>query len=140
MAAAVPDLLAAHAFDRLEAFRLMFVIYAIVGLVVWGLYRPLPKPSARTTAAPSAALGPSRGIVVRWQASFRSTLSRAELMVQSLLALWLYKRFDVSLITAGTFFLGRPVNGRIASCGRLGSNRIGLLNTMVFTHIPSSLA
>jgi len=62
-------------------------------------------------------------------------------VVQSLLALWLFQRFHLSLAAAGVFFfcasllaaLSYPVAARL-------SRRFGLVNTMVFTHIPSSIA
>jgi MFS family permease len=61
--------------------------------------------------------------------------------VQSLLALWLFQRFDVSLAAAGAFFFWA---GLLTATSQLVApwvaSRIGLLNTMVFTHIPSSLA
>ncbi len=61
-------------------------------------------------------------------------------VVQSLLALWLFKKFELSVAAASVFFFwagvlsafSYPVAARIAS-------RVGLVNTMVFTHIPSSL-
>jgi hypothetical protein len=63
------------------------------------------------------------------------------LLVQSLLALWLFKRFDLSLTTAAAFFFW---TGLMTAISQLAApwlaRRIGLLITMVFTHIPSSLA
>jgi MFS family permease len=61
-------------------------------------------------------------------------------VVQSLLALWLFERFNLSLSAAGVFFFGSntlsafsyPVAAWLA-------RRLGLINTMVFTHIPSSI-
>jgi predicted MFS family arabinose efflux permease len=61
-------------------------------------------------------------------------------VVQSLLALWLFERFELSVATASVFFFwsgvlsafSYPVAARLAT-------RIGLVNTMVFTHIPSSV-
>ena len=63
------------------------------------------------------------------------------LVVQSLLALWLFQRFGLSLAAAGTFFFW---SGLLTALSQLAApwlaRRIGLLNTMVFTHIPSSMA
>jgi MFS family permease len=60
--------------------------------------------------------------------------------VQSLLALWLFERFDLSLSAASLFFFW---SGMLAAfsfpVAAWLSRRIGLVNTMVFTHIPSSL-
>src|SRR5262245_28287896 len=60
--------------------------------------------------------------------------------VQSLLALWLFERFDLSLAAASAFFFWSNVLTAFSYpvAARLGK-RFGLVNTMVFTHIPSSL-
>jgi hypothetical protein len=141
LVAAVPDFLVAHGHDRLAAFRVLFVCYGGVGLVLWLLYRQLPGPSAPVTETAPSSLGPSRGIVVRLAALFSIDAFAGGLVVQSLLALWLYQRFDVSLAAAGTFFFWA---GLLTAASQLAApwvaSRIGLLNTMVFTHIPSSLA
>ena len=61
-------------------------------------------------------------------------------MVNSLLALWLFERFGLSLAAAGAFFFW---TGLLSAGSQLAApalaRRIGLVNTMVFTHIPSSL-
>ena len=62
------------------------------------------------------------------------------LVVNSLLALWLFERFGrFADIRRGLLFLGRPAGCVFATGGALDGRRIGLLNTMVFTHIPASL-
>ena len=60
--------------------------------------------------------------------------------MQSLLALWLFERFDLSLTAASGFFFWSNVLSAFSYpvAARLG-NRFGLVNTMVFTHIPSSI-
>ena len=60
--------------------------------------------------------------------------------VQSLLALWLFERFDLSLAEAGLFFFWSGVLSAFSfPVAAWLATRIGLVNTMVFTHIPSSL-
>jgi predicted MFS family arabinose efflux permease len=60
--------------------------------------------------------------------------------VQSLLALWLFERFDLSLAAAGLFFFWSGVLTAFSyPVAAWLSKRIGLINTMVFTHIPSSI-
>jgi MFS family permease len=88
----------------------------------------------------SAPLGPSRGIVYKLAALFSLDAFAGGFVVQSLLALWLFERYDLSLSAASLFFFwattlsafSYPVAAWLAK-------RIGLVNTMVFTHIPSSL-
>lgn len=141
LATGFPDLLTEGGVDRLFSFRLMFVIYAIVGLIVWTLYGRLPRPDRQSPATAPAALGASRGAVVRLAGLFSIDAFAGGLVVQSLLALWLYQKFDLSLTAAGTFFFWA---GLLTASSQLAApwvaKRVGLLNTMVYTHIPSSLA
>jgi predicted MFS family arabinose efflux permease len=85
-------------------------------------------------------LGPSRGIVWRLAGLFSVDSFAGGLVLNSLLALWLFQRFGVSLAEAGAFFF---CTGLLAAVSQLAApllaRRIGLINTMVFTHIPSSL-
>ncbi len=150
LAAAAPDLLARAGIDGLAVLRGTFVAYGLLGLVLWNLYRRLPRGGgggASAGAGPDAGgeapapLGPSRRTVVRLAALFSVDAFAGGLVVQSLLALWLFLRFDLSLASAGTFFFGAGV---LTAASQLAApwvaRRIGLLNTMVYTHIPSSLA
>ena len=60
--------------------------------------------------------------------------------VQSLLALWLFQRFDMSLAAASLFFFWSSVLTAFSyPVAAWLARHIGLVNTMVFTHIPSSL-
>ncbi len=117
----------------------MFVLYAAVGLGVWLLYLGLPDPKSgeQKSAAP---LGPSRGIVWRLAALFGIDSFAGGLVLNSLLALWLFERFGMSLGAAGAFFFW---TGLLSAASQLAAGplarRIGMVNTMVFTHIPSSL-
>ncbi len=139
LAAAAPDLLAAQGMGRLAAFHTMFYLYAGLGLVAAVLYRRLPHAQAeeRSTSTP---LGPSRRRVYKLAALFSLDAFAGGLVVQSLLALWLFERFELSLSAASLFFFwtsvltafSYPVAARLA-------RHIGLINTMVFTHIPSSV-
>jgi len=139
LAAAFPDVLTHQGIGRIDAFRLMFYTYAVLGLASAVLYRRLPH--ARM-AEPShqAPLGPSRHIVYRLAALFSLDAFAGGFVVQSLLVLWLFERFDLSVSAASVFFFwtgilsasSYPIAARLAT-------RFGLVNTMVFTHIPSNL-
>ena len=104
LAAAVPDGLVERGFDLLDALRLMFLFYAAVGLAVWLLYLQLPEAPAHERSSPPAPLGPSRGIVVKLAGLFSVDAFAGGLVVNSLMALWLFERFGLSLAAAGTFF------------------------------------
>lgn len=139
--AAVPDwLVAGFGLDRLNALRSLFAVYALAGTAVWWLYRHLPQPPLHELPAPPAPLGPSRGVVTRLAALFSIDAFAGGLAVNSLLALWLFERFGLSLAAAGAFFFWA---GLLTAASQLAApwvaRRIGLINTMVFTHIPASV-
>lgn len=140
LAAALPDWFAGFGVDRLAALRGMFVAYGLAGLVVWLLYRRLPEAPLHERPAPPSPLKESRGIVVRLAALFSLDAFAGGLVLNSLLALWLFQRFGVSVATAGAFFFWA---GLLSAFSQLAAprvaKRIGLINTMVFTHIPASL-
>jgi MFS family permease len=139
LAAAAPDMLARLAIDRLEAFRLMFYVYAALGALCVVLYRRLPHARAAAPIA-HAPLGPSRGIVYKLAALFSLDAFAGGFAVQSLIALWLFERFDLSLSAAGVFFFWTGTLSAFSyPVAAWLSGRIGLVNTMVFTHIPSSV-
>jgi MFS family permease len=140
LATALPEVLASRdAMPMLDALRLMFVVYAVIGLAVWVLYLRMPDPHAEVKKA-ATPLGPSRGIVWRLAGLFSLDSFAGGLTLNSLLALWLFERFGMSLTAAGAFFFW---TGLLAAVSQLAApilaRRIGLINTMVFTHIPSSL-
>lgn len=140
LAAALPQWLTAHAaLSMLDALRAMFVLYAAIGLVVWALYRRLPRLPVATGAVPGR-LGTSRAIVWKLAGLFSVDAFAGALVLNAMLALWLFERFGLSLAAAGAFFFW---SGLLSAASQLVAphlaNRIGLLNTMVFTHIPSSL-
>jgi MFS family permease len=137
LASGLPDALVAHAgVPRIEALRAMFLAYAAVGLAVAFVYR---RDRTDPAAAPAAPLGPSKPVVVRLAMLFSVDAFAGGMVVNSLLALWLLQKFGLSLAEAGTFFFG---SGLLAATSQLAAvrlaRRIGLLNTMVFTHIPAS--
>lgn len=138
LAAGVPDLLVSQfGMTKLAALAAMFVLYASTGVAVAFVYRG-DRIDAAT--APQAALGPSRAIVVRLAVLFSVDAFAGGLVVNSLLALWLLQRFGLSLAQAGTFFFAAGLLSAVSQFAATRvAMRIGLLNTMVFTHIPSSV-
>lgn len=141
LAAALPDWLGAEAgMARLDAMRVMFLLYAATGVAVWLIYRRLPVLQPHEEAARPEPLGASRGIVIRLATLFSLDAFAGGLVVNSLLALWLFERFGLSLSAAGAFFFWA---GLLTAASQLAApllaKRIGLLNTMVFTHIPANI-
>ena len=96
---------------------------------------------AWTRRAPSAPLGPSRGIVYKLAALFSLDAFAGGFVVQSLLALWLFERFDLSLSAASLFFFWSSTLSAFSYpvAALAGARASASINTMVFTHIPSSI-
>jgi len=140
LAAAAPDVLRPIGVDQLAAIKMMFVLYALLGLAGGCIYIRIPPRPAATSQRKAAALGPSRHIVYKLAALFSLDAFAGGFVVQSLLALWLFERFDLPLSSASLFFFWSGVLSAFSFpvAARL-SRRIGLVNTMVFTHIPSSV-
>ena len=153
LASAWPAWWSAHAGgSALEAMRAMFVLYALIGVTVTLLYRAFVVQERRDLAGAGNAatgdanpdapqpLGPSRGIVIRLAGLFCIDSFAGGLLVNSMLALWLFQRFGLSLGGAGQFFFW---SGLLMTASQLLApvlaRRFGLVNTMTFTHIPASL-
>jgi MFS family permease len=140
LAAALPELLASHGWAKLGAIKLMFYLYAALGLLAALLYARLPRDHTHADSRPKSALGPSRSIVYKLAALFSLDAFAGGFVVQSLLALWLFQKFNLSLEAASLFFFCSSLLGATSfPVAAWLSRRIGLVNTMVFTHIPSSL-
>ena len=140
LAASAPDFLQKLDIDQVTAIKLMFVLYALLGIIGGLIYRLIPVRPRSLAVEGASALGPSRGIVYKLAALFAIDAFAGGFVVQSLLALWLFQRFDLSLSTASLFFFWSGVLSAFSfPVAAWLSKRIGLVNTMVWTHIPSSL-
>src|SRR5262245_14666869 len=138
LAASLPDFLVASGDTQLGAFRWMFYGYAALGVICALLYRQAPHAHAEEKV--QAPLGPSRGTVYKLAALFSIDAFAGGFVAQSLLVLWLFQRFELSLSAAGLFFFWASTLSAFSyPVAAWISRRIGLVNTMVFTHIPSSI-
>ena len=103
------------------------------------MYRGLPAVDEHNQVKP-APLGPSRVIVIKLAALFSVDSFAGGLVVNSLLALWLFQKFGLSLAAAGVFFFASSLLGAFSQLAAPKlAKRIGLVNTMVFTHVPASM-
>jgi MFS family permease len=138
--AALPELAASWGVPPLAAFKAMFVLYALGGLITALIYRQLGRPEVIDRGPPPSALGPSRRVVYRLAALFSLDAFAGGLVVQSLLALWLFQAFGLSLaVTAQLFFWSGLLTAVSYLAAAPLARRIGLINTMVFTHLPANL-
>jgi MFS family permease len=126
------------------ALQAGFLGYAALGGLALLLYRRLPRAveveAADPDQAPTKPLGRSRRIVLMLASLFSLDAFAGGLVVQSLLALWLFERFGLSLAAAGAIFFWTGVLSALSyfAAARI-ADRIGLINTMVFTHLPANL-
>ena len=124
----------------LAAMRAMFLLYAVIGAAVAAIYTGIGGNGAGADPVP-APLGPSRRRVWGLAALFSVDAFGGGLFVQSLLALWLLRHVGLSLAATSSVFFW---SGLLAAFSYLAavplSRRIGLINTMVWTHLPSNLA
>src|SRR5258708_29756065 len=141
LAAAIPEFAAAILpLDFTGALKAMFVLYGLFGLMTFTLYRRLPQESAGDVGPVKQPLAQSRRIVFTLAALFSLDSFGGGFFVQPLLALWLFDRFGLSLAMSASFFFWSGVLTAFSYLVAVRiAGRIGLVNTMVFTHIPSSL-
>jgi MFS family permease len=111
--------------DQRTAIDTFFAIYGVLGLVSFTLYLRLAPSAEAGDAKPGRLIGASR---------------RRVYGLASLLALWLFERFGLSVAETGTIFF---VTGLCSSASFFAAvplaQRFGLLNTMVFTHLPANV-
>ena len=121
--------------------RLAFLVYAGVGLVLAALYRRLPANEAVAQGAPSTApLHQSRGVVLKLAALFSLDAFGGGFVVQSLLVVWLSQRFAMRTDMVGTILFAAGLLGAGSQLlSPLVAARIGLVRTMVYTHLPANL-
>jgi MFS family permease len=140
LAAASPDFMAHAGFSRLDALKAMFVLYAALGVAGGLVYAGLPRAEVSAPGAQAGPLGPSRRRVFKLAALFSLDAFAGGFVVHSLLALWLFERFGLSLAAASLFFFWSGVLAAFSfPVAAWIARRIGLINTMVFTHIPASV-
>ena len=138
--AAVPDLVTRYTgVAPLQAMQGMFLLYAAIGLAAAAIYGRIGEPRPDRDDARQAPLGPSKGIVYRLTALFAVDAFGGGLLVQSIVALWLFQVFGISAASVASLFFW---TGILSAASFLAAGpiarRIGLVRTMVFTHLPSS--
>jgi MFS family permease len=118
--------------------RAGFIVYALIALLAALRYLRLSS-SAELDLVPPAPLRKSRGMVLKLAALFSIDAFGGGFVVQSLLELWLFRRFGFSVEKAGAFFFAAGLLGAGSQfvSSRL-AGRIGHVRTMVFTHLPSN--
>jgi MFS family permease len=144
------DALQARTWTPVSSYRAVIVLYAAIGLALLAVFlrasAAIEAPvTARLETAPSllarfSGLHRSQRVVLRLSGLFALDSFGGGFVVQSLAAYWFYLRFGLDPKALGSLFFGANVLAGLSAlvASRL-ANRIGLLNTMVVTHLPSNV-
>jgi MFS family permease len=146
LGAGLPILLQRHlAFSVLGSYRVLFFGYSGLCLLVAGLYLLL-SPAIEITNAPAlrkmnAGIAPeSKRIVAKLTALFSLDAFGGGFLTDALVAYWFFRRFGIPEHDLGLVFFAVHILNAGSHLGAAWlAHRIGLVNTMVFTHLPSSL-
>ena len=130
---------------EIDSYRAIVIVYAFIGIVLaalfWQLSPAVEVPVAeRTSVATRLGLHRSRGIVLRLAALFSLDAFAGGFVMQSLIAYWFQQHFGADPAVLGAIFFGANILAGFSAlaAARLAA-RIGLINTMVFTHLPSNV-
>jgi MFS family permease len=130
-----------------EGYRAVVICYAIVGAALALLFGRLSQTTEATANRDTPlgsrsffGLGQSRGVVLRLSALFALDSFGGGFVLQSFAAYWFYLRFGVEPAALGAIFFGANIFAGISAllASRIAS-RIGLIKTMVYTHLPSNV-
>ena len=141
LATGLPPVLAhAYGYEINLDERSGFVLYALVAVATAAAYAGLGPGVEARSAAPGRPLARSRRIVIHLAALFSLDSFGGGFVVQSLLVLWLYERFQLSVPVVGSIFFAAGILGGLSQLvSPVLASRIGLVPTMVYTHLPSNL-
>jgi len=134
----------------LGSYRTIVMGYAIIGVILGGLFTRLsPAVEVKTSSDPSDStsafktrfgLHRSRRVVLKLSALFSIDAFAGGFVLQSILAYWFHVRFNVQPAILGSIFFGANIlAGLSALSAAWVASKIGLIRTMVFTHIPSNI-
>ena len=141
LSASLPEIAARRLHvDETMLLHAVFWFYAAVGLATLLIYRMLSSPTAVQEFPSRKALSRSRRIVLELAALFSIDSFGSGFFVQSLLALWLFKHFHLSVLTASSILFWMGLCSAVSYLIAVPiSERFGLVNTMVFTHLPANV-
>ncbi|MCI0447728.1 MFS transporter, partial [bacterium] len=146
VAGVISQFLQHKGWTAINSYRAIVIGYAILGLLLFFLFQQLSKSiEIEPTEKPEGlkvrwGLHRSRNVVLRLSALFAMDAFAGGFIMQSIIAYWFYKRFGLQPAALGTlFFFANILAGFSALAAARLASRIGLIRTMVFTHIPSNL-
>lgn len=137
--------LQAASLTPLDSYRVVLMVYAALGGLLILLFRGV-SPAVEVTERPAVTfesrfgLHRSRNVVLKLSMLFVLDAFAGGMVIQSFLSLWFYRRYGVEEALLGAIFFGANIlAGLSALAAARMAARFGLINTMVFTHIPSNM-
>jgi MFS family permease len=133
-----------NGWTTLTAYRAVLIGYALGGLILLVLFLNLTKSIEvePTQDATKRILGlhRSRNVVFKLSSLFAMDAFAGALLVQSLMVYWFHVRFGIQSGLLGSIFFGANILAGVSALLAIRlANKFGLINTMVFTHIPSNI-
>src|SRR5205823_2407696 len=142
---ALPQFLERAGISALNSYRTVVLAYAAMGVVLALMFARLSNAvEASKTDVPMSqtrlGLHRSRGIVLKLSALFGLDAFAGGFVMQSFVAYWFHIRFGVETATLGGIFFGANLLAGVSALAAAWvARRIGLIRTMVFTHLPSNI-
>jgi len=145
------QLLQGLGYTPLLSYRVVVLGYGMVGLLLVGLFNRLSPaievptnlhglPAGSPAAPRFLGLHRSQKVVFRLAALFSLDAFAGGFVIQSLMALWFNQKFGVEPAVLGAIFFGANILAGISALSAAWvASKIGLVNTMVFTHLPSNV-
>ncbi len=139
--------LQALGYPPLQSYQAIVLGYAFIGLLLIFFFSRLTPRAEAPVAAISKTLAQnwlglhrSRNVVLELSGLFSLDAFAGGFVVQSIVAFWFHQRFGVQPAVLGSIFFGANILAGISALSAASiASRIGLINTMVFTHIPSNI-
>jgi MFS family permease len=142
--------LQAHRVPPHQSFRVVLLAYAAAGLLLAVLFARLSRAAEAAPPAPPSPDLPTRwsllglhrslGVVMKLSALFALDAFAGGFVLQSVVAFWFHARFHADPATLGGIFFGANLLAGVSALAAAWiARRVGLINTMVFTHVPSNL-
>ena len=132
-------------FDQIYAIKLLFLFYSLLGVLVIGIYLKLSSDieikKEKTLKPISKILNPkSKKIVTKLSGLFAIDSFAGGFAIQSIVSFWFFTKFDIDLsLISYIFSIGSLLTAFSYLIAAKIADKIGLINTMVFTHIPSNI-
>jgi MFS family permease len=141
LCAGLPPLLAHKlGIGPLTALQVMFALYGVLGLAAALVYAGLPTATAHPGHARAAPLNKSKKTVYTLAALFSLDTFGGGFVGQSMIVLWLFQKFQLSVAVAGSIFFWTGIFSALSYLVAVRiAGRFGLLNTMVFSHLPANV-